>query len=271
MLKNKLELDSKLEHILSKMIEAIKKACVKINELYDSCSYDVNYKEDKSPVTTADFLSNKIIHEELAEFKDMAGFLSEEDDEDNDRLNKKYVFIFDPLDGTNDFVNRDNSFSVNLALVYEGKPILAVIGLPRMNGYCYAVKDKGAYSVFKNKTRRIHSSSRTKKVIFVESMSNASLKDNEVYKRHEKRVKKIIKAGASTKAYLIAAGKADISIRYTDKTKEWDTCASDLIIRESGGYFTDTSLHEFTYNKEDVVNHNGYCMFNTKENCDLLK
>lgn len=259
-----------LDYILSKMKEACLKASKEIMSLYNLKNYKVETKEDNSPVTTADLNSNRIIHDVLSEFKDIA-FLSEEDNDDKKRMNSDYVFIVDPLDGTSDFVNRDNSFSINLALVYQGLPIISIIGLPYLNGYCYALKNKGAYSVIDFKENKLHVSNKKENLILVESMTHTNEKENEIYKRHKNKIDKTIKAGASTKAYLIASSQADVSIRYTSMTKEWDTCACDLIITESGGYFTDTKLKTFTYNKKDVYNHDGYCMFNCKENFELLK
>lgn len=258
------------DYILSKMKEACLKASNEIMSLYNLKKYKVETKDDNSPVTTADLNSNKIIHEVLSEFDDIA-FLSEEDNDDKKRMNSDYVFIVDPLDGTSDFINRDNSFSINLALVYKGLPIISIIGLPPLGGYCYAIKDKGAYSVINLKETKLHVSDKKNNLILVESMTHANKKEKEIYDKHKNRIDKAIKAGASTKAYLIASSLADVSIRFTSMTKEWDTCACDLIITESGGYFTDTKLKTFTYNKKDVYNHDGYCMFNSKENFDLLK
>lgn len=259
-----------LDYILSKMKEACLKASKEIMSLYNLKNYKVDLKEDNSPVTTADLNSNRIIHEVLSEFDDIA-FLSEEDNDDIKRMNSDYVFIVDPLDGTSDFVNRDNSFSINLALVYKGIPVISVIGLPPLNGYCFALKDKGCYCVIDSKENKLHVSDKKENLILVESMTHTNEKEKDIYNRHKSRIEKTIKAGASTKAYLIASGQADVSIRYTSMTKEWDTCACDLIITESGGFFTDTNLKSFSYNKKDVYNHDGYCMFNSKENFDLLK
>ncbi len=259
-----------LQLVFKKMQEAIIEAGKEIMRLYENKEYKVDIKKDDSPVTTADFNSNRIIHSKLDIFSDIA-FLSEEDIDDKKRLNSEYVFILDPLDGTSDFVNRDGSFSVNLALVYKGDPIISFIGLPALNSYCYAIKDKGCYEVNENKIRRLYCSKKRDDLILVESMTHTSSKEKEVYDKNRSRIKDIIKAGASTKAYYIASQKADVSIRYTSMTKEWDTCACDLIVKEAGGYFVDTNLKSFKYNKEDVYNHDGYCMFNIKENIDLIK
>ena len=77
--------------------------------------------------------------------------------------------------------------------------------------------------------------------------------------------------GASTKSISLAKGDVDASVRFTDKTKEWDVCAPELIVREAGGIFLDSKLKPFVYNRKDVYNHDGYCMFNKKENEILLK
>lgn len=259
-----------LNNVFSKMEEAILEANNEIMRLYNSHLYNVKIKEDSSPVTTADYNSNKIIHSKLDKFDDIA-FLSEEDSDNKNRLNHDYVFIVDPLDGTSDFVNRDGSFSINLALVYKGDPIISFVGLPALSGYCYAIKDKGTYEVINGIKKQIFCSKKTSDLILVESMTHASEKEKEIVIKNKDRISSVIKAGASTKAYYIASQKADVSIRFTSMTKEWDTCACELIIKEAGGYFTDTYLKSFKYNKEDVFNHDGYCMFNCKDNFTLLK
>ncbi len=101
-------------------------------------------------------------------------------------------------------------------------------------------------------------------------MTHENDEEKAVVQNHQDLIDHVIRAGASTKAILLALGKGDASIRYTDKTKEWDVCAPDLIVREAGGIFLDTKKKEFSYNKKDVYNHDGYCMFNRVENMVLL-
>ena len=128
---------------LKTMIELVKKANKTIMKFYRS-SFDVEIKEDNSPVTTADKTVNNMISTYLKEHYPTYGILTEEEKDDKSRLDKDYVFILDPLDGTKDFVNRDDMFVVNLALVYKHEVVASVIGVPCQDKIYCAVKDKGS-------------------------------------------------------------------------------------------------------------------------------
>lgn len=258
------------EDIIQSMKESILLANKAIKEIYEK-GFNVEIKSDDSPVTDADLESNRIIRGCLAKYTDIA-FLSEEEADDFSRLEKDMLFIVDPLDGTQDFVNHDDSFGVNLALVKDHKPIVAFIGFPYYQTYCYAIKGKGSYFVDKDgKETRLHVSDRLTDLVFLSSKTHELEKEREVMQRHRDKIKTVRHEGASIKAYLLAKGEGDVSVRYTSMTKEWDVCAPELVVTEAGGVFLDTNGKEFTYNRKDVYNHDGYCMFNRVENEVLLK
>lgn len=261
--------DGQLEQVIRSMEASIIEASKEIMRIYND-GFDVEIKSDNSPVTKADLASNRIIHEHLKQYTEI-GWLSEEDKDDLSRLTKKYVFVVDPLDGTQDFIEHDNSFSINLALVKEGKPLVAFIGIPSFQAYAYAYQGRGSFLFNADHSRtKMKVSDRIENLNYLSSMTHENDKEKAVAVNHKDKIGHIIRAGASTKAVLLALGKGDASIRYTDKTKEWDVCAPDLIVREAGGIFLDTKKKEFSYNKKDVYNHDGYCMFNRVENMVLL-
>lgn len=256
--------------VFEEMLSSVLEANQKVLEIYNS-GYDIEIKSDNSPVTTADLTSNKILRSRLSVFEDIA-WLSEEDVDDPSRLNKKYVFILDPLDGTQDFVNRDGSFAINLALVEDGKPIGSIISFPVFESYAYAIKGKGSYYVEKDGTKtRLHVSDRLDNLIYLSSKTHELESERQVVVRHQDKIAQVLHEGASRKAYFVASGKGDASVRYTNMTKEWDVCAPDLLVKEAGGIFLETNGNDFVYNRQDVYNRNGYCMFNRKENMFLLK
>jgi 3'(2'), 5'-bisphosphate nucleotidase len=257
------------EKELAAMIAAVKKASAEIDRIYRS-GFSVHLKSDHSPVTDADLASNAIIRKELSVFSDIS-WLSEEDADDFSRLSKRRLFVIDPLDGTQDFVNRDGSFSINLALVEDHVPVVSVIGLPNQNTYAYAIAGSGAFYVdVAGITTRMAVSSRTDHLILVLSKTHDNPQETAVVTRYASKIASVVRYGASEKAIRLARGEVDVSIRYTDQTKEWDVAAPDLLVREAGGVFCDTKLQPFRYNRKDVYNHDGYCMFNRKENEFLL-
>lgn len=261
--------EGQIEEIIRDMEHAIVEASKEVMRIYRE-GFHVETKSDNSPVTDADLASNRIIHSHLDRYTDI-GWLSEEDQDDSSRMDKKYVFVVDPLDGTQDFVNHDNTFAINLALVKENRPLIAFIGVPFLQSFAYAYRGRGAYVISADHSRsKLHVSDRRDHLVYLASKTNETGKEKLVIERHQDRIESVIRSGASTKAILLALGKGDCSVRYTDKTKEWDICASDLIVQEAGGIFLDTKKKEFLYNKKDVVNHDGYCMFNMVDNMDLL-
>lgn len=259
-----------MERLLGEMILAVKEASEAVMKVYQR-KFEIKIKDDASPVTEADLLSDKIIRARLEKYSDIA-FLSEEEQDDLSRLNKEAIFVVDPLDGTQDFVNKDGSFGINLALVINHQPVLSVIGLPYDNMIAYARQEKGSFLIDPDgNEKRLRVSNQTENLILLASKTHELDEEKQVYIRHRDLVKEVKHFGASLKAVKLASGEADASIRYTTQTKEWDICAPDLLVREAGGLFTDTKLQPFTYNRRDVYNHFGYCMFNRKENEILLK
>ena len=256
-----------LDNILKIMLEATSSASKKIMEIYKS-NFHINFKEDNSPVTNADIESNKIITSYLSNTN--IKVLSEEITDDNSRLNEEKIFILDPLDGTQDFVNKDDTFGINLAYVINGEPIIGVIGLPVESSIVYAIKNKGSYLLKDNKETKLSVSNRKDNLIYLASKTHNIKEEFDIYNNNP-HVSKVVSSGASTKAVLLSSGKADVSIRLTNMTKEWDIVSCDLIVRESGGYFATTKNKQFTYNKKDVINHDGYLMINNKDNLKYFK
>lgn len=250
------------------MISACKRASEEILKIYQK-DFHIEIKPDHSPVTEADLASNRIIKKELSQFKDV-GWLSEEDADDLSRLEKRALFIVDPLDGTQDFVNRDDSFGINIALVIDNKPVVSVVGVPAKKSYAYAIKDEGCFYVENNQTSKLHVSDRTQSIILVQSMTHVLDREKAIENKYKERIKKVVHLGASTKMIALAKGDVDCSVRYTDKTKEWDVCAPELLVTEAGGIFLDTDLKPFSYNRKNVYNTKGYCMLNRIENAFLL-
>ena len=256
--------------ILKERINSVKEARDKIREIYSS-SFSISYKEDDSPVTNADLASNQIIRSHLSQFTSVA-WLSEESQDDLSRLDKREVFIVDPLDGTEDFVRKDGSFAVNVAYVVDHKPVLAVIGVPSKKSYAYAIKGDGSYYVDQDgKETRLTVSDRTENLVRLISKTHRLPSEKAIADRYASRIKEVLAIGASLKGIALASGRGDFSIRYTEHTKEWDVCARDLLVKEAGGLFLDGQGNEFTYNRKDVYNHGGYSMFNVSKNKELRK
>lgn len=239
--------------------KAIKKASQIVMEIYHD-DFTINYKEDKSVVTNADFSSENAIKEILSENFPNYAILSEEGKDNKDRLNNDYCFIVDPLDGTKDFVNKTDNFSINIALSYKNEIVLGLISVPCQNIIYYAIKGQGAYKVINNEIIKIKVSNKENDLTML--TSKFFFNDHDTYKNNP-YIKEVKSIGSSYKAGLIAEGKADFCLKFDPVTKEWDTAPSEIIIKEAGGFMADIYGNQIMYNKDDVYNRNGFIIANS--------
>ena len=236
------------------IIDIAKKAGEKILEIYNQ-DYELKFKEDKSPLTLADKEAHNIIQKYLSIYN--IPILSEEDKNIpyEERKNWEYFWLIDPLDGTKEFIKKNGEFTVNIALIYKNIPILGVVYVPVLKDVYYAIKNKGAFKVTKNNKIKLPF---TQPEIFTIVASKSHLNDEtkQFIEKLTSKIKnyKFISKGSSLKLLMIAEGKASIYPRLAP-TMEWDTAASDIIVRESGSkiYNYETKL-PLVYNKEKLLN-----------------
>lgn len=243
-------------------LEAIKKASEIIVNVYHS-DFSYRLKSDQSVVTQADIQSENIIRKTLLDNFPTYGFLGEETKDDVSRLNKEFCWIVDPLDGTKDFVNRTDEFSINIALSYKQKIVLGLIAIPLKNIVYYAILNNGAYRLDLNnqKITPIHVNQKTENIHLL--VSNFFFEEDTIHLLQKQNlISTYTHCGSSYKACKIAEGLAEVNIKFDDKTKEWDTAPSEIIIKEAGGYMSDMYGKEKLYNKADVVNRTGYIIAN---------
>lgn len=257
---------------LKTLLDLCLKSMKIIKDIYQKSSYKVEIKSDNSPVTDADKASDALIRDTLKKEYPEYGLLTEEDKNDFTRLKKQKVFIIDPLDGTSDFVGRTGEFVVNLALADNHVPAVGVIGVPLKGEIYFAVKGQGAYHYIPGHVlKEMHVSSRLKDLIVLHSRMHLHEETKRVIAENQGLIKEAKPTGSALKDCLIAEGKGDLTFEYGGGTKEWDTCAPQIIVTEAGGVFMDTKGNPITYNREDVYNHDGYVALNRLENAWNLK
>ncbi|MDX1596571.1 MAG: 3'(2'),5'-bisphosphate nucleotidase CysQ [Nitrosopumilaceae archaeon] len=246
---------------LDMAINAVQKSGEAILKIYGG-EFDSQTKKDDSPITIADLKSNEIIKSILTESGHK--ILSEEDKDDKKRLNEKIIWIVDPLDGTSDFIDKTGEFTIMIALVKNGKPILGVIGWPTGNKIFAAQKDCGAFRYHNNKWEKILVSDESDLASCRAVGSRHHLSETEKKFIEKLGITDFTSIGSSLKVAKISSGEADAYITTTNKMKEWDSAASHCIIHEAGGKMTDMSGNELSYNKEDVYHKNGILVTNGK-------
>ncbi len=242
-----------------------------ISEIYHdpTSDFEVEKKADNSPLTIADRKSNEVIINYL---KDTPYPIISEECKNMDyavRKGWKTVWVVDPLDGTKEFIKRNGEFTVNIALVHEGSPVLGVIYIPEKRVLYYGTLQEGAYRVdeidgkngsdfaaIESRSIRLPLERNDGKYIVVASRSHMSA-ETESYINALKechREVSLTSIGSSIKICLVAEGSADIYPRFAP-TMEWDTAAGHAIVRAAGKevYQTDEKT-PLKYNKEDLLN-----------------
>lgn len=254
----------------TKVLEVMKRLAVEagkvIMEIYQT-DFEVDYKEDESPLTQADRQANAVIVEGLAKAFSEYAILSEEVKDDKARRQNPYCFIVDPLDGTKEFVKRNGQFTVNIALTYEQHPVVGVIYVPVTRDLYYASTESGAYKTSgeTGQTRKLEVSDKRTDLIWVGSKSHSSEKETNLIEAHKEVIGKTISAGSSLKGCMVAEGKADIYYRF-GLTCEWDTAAMQCIAEQAGAVFRQMDGSEMLYNRDNTLNEKGFFIVNRTEN-----
>lgn len=249
-------------------LEATKAAQKIILDIYKSEDFKTEIKEDNSPVTQADLKANEIICNILKENFKEYGILSEELADDKERLNKEYLWIIDPIDGTKDFIAKTDEFTVNIGLIYKHEVVLGVIGVPAKGEIYYAIKGQGSYLLKNDKVERIFTDKKDDNLIQMHSRFHFSKSEEEYFNAHDEIIE-LKGAGSAYKACLIACGKTHIYLKNSKGTKEWDVAPSAIVIKEAGGFFGLPNGEEMQFNRENVYNDEGFIILN-KYNKKLL-
>ena len=244
---------------LGKILEGIVRAGEKILEIYET-DFSTQIKDDDSPVTQADIESNHIIKDVLSNTG--IPILSEEDEDDKSRLDKERIWIVDPLDGTQDFINKTGEFTILVGLVKNHIPILGLVYLPTENILYLAEKDKGAFCYKSQNWRKISVRKNEDLKDCLALVSRHHLSKDEERILQNLGIDNLGKIGSALKTMEIASGRADVYLTTTNKIKQWDTCAPYCIISEAGGKMTDLKGDEILYNTEIVHHLNGILVTN---------
>ncbi|MFP4092061.1 MAG: 3'(2'),5'-bisphosphate nucleotidase CysQ [Cyclobacteriaceae bacterium] len=222
----------------------------------------VDFKADDSPLTTADKASHHIIMDRLSSKYPNIPVISEEgkDIPYESRKNWKYFWLVDPLDGTKEFIKRNGQFTVNIALIHDGKPVAGVIYTPVTEELYLAAKagyaDDMAAGAYKQEIPKnpvpIRVNEKKDKLVAVRSSSHASEEEEVLLQKYG--VTESISKGSSLKFCMVAEGKADIYYRH-GPTMEWDTAAGQAVVECAGGkVLQGTGPDAFVYNKEVLKN-----------------
>jgi len=258
-----------MNNFLKTAITASIKAGKEILKIYNT-DFEVEYKTDESPLTIADKNANEII----MSFLKNTGIpvLSEEGRSISyqERKNWSSLWIVDPLDGTKEFVKRNDEFTVNIALIEKGVPILGVVYVPVTDELYFGDLDSGSFkllnasSVYSSSDNWIDNAVKlpikpegNKPFTVVASRSHLNKDTGDFIDELKKKYNdvQIISRGSSLKICMIAEGKADVYPRFAP-TSEWDTAAGHAVVKAMGGEVlqSENRNEELKYNKKEILN-----------------
>ena len=256
------------EYLKTAILASIK-AGKEILKIYNT-DFEVEYKKDESPLTIADKNANDII----MSFLENTGIpiLSEEGRSIsyNERKNWTSLWIVDPLDGTKEFVKRNDEFTVNIALIENSVPVLGVVYVPVTDELYFGDLNSGAFkllnasAIYSSSDNRIDKSVKLPieqkedyKFTVVASRSHLNKETSNFIDelKNEHDDVQIISRGSSLKICMIAEGNADVYPRFAP-TSEWDTAAGHAVVKAMGGKVlqSENRNEELKYNKKDILN-----------------
>ncbi len=247
---------------MNELLEIAKQAALEagaeIMKIYTDPSQDfgIEKKADNSPITLADKNAHLCIMRYLGETG--IPVLSEEGLHlpYEERKEWKRMWVVDPLDGTKEFIKKNGEFTVNIALVEDGTPVLGVIYIPVTDVMYYGIVGEGACKQMGEKIIQLPVAVKHEGYVVVASRSHMT-PETEAYVADVRRMHshvELISSGSSIKICLVAEGTADAYPRFAP-TMEWDTAAGDAIARAAGKQVLDVQTgNPLTYNKEDLHN-----------------
>jgi len=240
----------------SSLLQLIARARQAILDVYQDANMEVEYKTDKSPLTLADRRSHAILSQGLTELSPSLPILSEEGYQSDWESRKLWddFWLVDPLDGTRDFVERTDEFTINLALIHQNQPVLGFLDIPVQAVTYVGIAGQGAYRIESEQASRIFSrrSIQGQEVRCAVSRAHSS-QEVEWVQAQGMRVSQWIRAGSALKFALVAEGRADLYPRL-GPTMEWDTAAGHCLVIAAGGEVCQIDGQPLLYNQENLKN-----------------
>ena len=246
--------------LVSEVVAIAESAGEAVMTVYAGADLGTRYKEDDSPLTRADLASHRLIKARLEALTPHIPVLSEESKAVpfEERRAWSLFWLVDPLDGTKEFVKRNGEFTVNIALVRGGKPIVGVVHAPALGSTYWAATSLGSFKRTSEGDAPIHTQRYTEGALrLVASRSHAGAQ-TEAFVAHlgeDAHIGEVdlVAIGSALKLCLVAEGAAHLYPRF-GPTMEWDTAAAQCVVEAAGGEVTDLDGRALRYNKESLLN-----------------
>lgn len=248
-----------LQGFIKDIVEIAEEAGEAAMEHYDDVKVDVEYKDDQSPLTEADLAADDCIEQRLGEIDVDLPVLSEESAEIDwtERHEWDAFWSVDPLDGTKEFLKKNDEFTVNIGLVQGDRPSLGVVRAPALDTTFFAAEGMGAFRKEGDDVEMITVANEVPEpVVVVVSRSHINDPTRAYVERLEEDYEvETMPTGSSLKLCMVAENAAHVYPRL-GPTMEWDTAAAHCVVEQAGGSVEAASGGDLTYNKQDL--HNPY-------------
>ena len=210
-------------------------------------------KSDNTPVSNGDLEINELISKKISELTPEIPIISEESLDNKDKSNLKNFWLIDPIDGTYDYINNLDEFTINAGLIINNKPVVGLINAPAKKRMFYSYGEGNAFEMSNGITLNLYNSfARNKRPITFICYSNKIKPEiRKIY--NDLGVKENIKMKSSLKFCVVATCEYDGYVA-EPRAYEWDIAAGHAILKHSGGIITDFDGNEILYGKKDLKN-----------------
>ncbi len=210
-------------------------------------------KSDNTPVSNGDLEVNKLILSKISEITPELPIISEESSENKDVSNLKNFWLVDPIDGTYDYINNLEEFTINAGLIINNKPVAGLINAPAKKRMFYSYEKGNAYEFSNGKTKNLNKipSKKSRNLKFISYSNKIKPEIQKIY--DDLGVKENVRMKSSLKFCAVATGEYDGYVA-EPRAYEWDIAAGHAILEHSGGTVTDFEGNEILYGKKDLKN-----------------
>jgi 3'(2'), 5'-bisphosphate nucleotidase len=210
-------------------------------------------KSDNTPVSNGDLEVNKLITRKINQLNPDVPLVSEETSENKSNTNLKNFWLIDPIDGTYDYINDLDEFTINAGLIINNKPAAGLIYAPAKKRMFYSYGENCAFELINERPVKLNCEKKFNKneIKFVSYSNKIKPEIEKIYKKYN--VKKYVRMKSSLKFCVIAAGEFDGYVA-EPRASEWDIAAGHAILFHSGGSITDFHNNEILYGKKDFKN-----------------
>ncbi len=210
-------------------------------------------KPDNTPVSNGDLEVNKLISKKISTITPNIPIISEETSENKDNLNLKDFWLVDPIDGTYDYINNLEEFTINAGLIINNKPVAGLINAPAKKRMFYSYEKGNSFELSNDQTKNLSKkpARKSENLKFISYSSKIKPEIQKIY--NDLGVKENIRMKSSLKFCVIAAGEYDGYVA-EPRAYEWDIAAGHAILESAGGSVTDFEGNEILYGKKNLKN-----------------